>query len=72
MRVVANKVKRITGFNPTDVEVVTSQDVILDFDPEVPVIKVARKVHWTFAVRRNEYGNFMFDVYSKKCTEYCK
>ena len=44
-RAVAEKVKKLTGFNPTEVEVVSGQDVVLDFDIEVPVVEVAQKIH---------------------------
>ena len=44
-RAVAEKVRKLTGFNPTKVEVVSGQDVVLDFDIEVPVIEVVQKMH---------------------------
>ena len=44
-RAVAEKVRKLTGFNPTKVEVVSGQDVVLDFDIEVPVIEVTQKMH---------------------------
>ena len=43
-RVVVDKIKKMTGFNPTEVEIMSRQDVI-DFDPEVPVVEGAQKVH---------------------------
>ena len=43
MRVVADKIKKLTGFNPTEVEIMNGQDVVIDFDPEVPVVEVAQK-----------------------------
>ena len=45
MMVVADKIKKMTGFNPTEVEIMSRQDVVIDFDPEVPVVEVAQKVH---------------------------
>ena len=45
MRVVADKLKKMIGFNPTEVEIMNGQDVVIDFDPKVPVVEVARKVH---------------------------
>ena len=45
MRAVANKIKKLTGFNPTEVEIMNGQDVVIDFDPEVPVVEIAQKVH---------------------------
>ena len=44
-RAVAEKVIKLTGFNPTEVEVVSGQDVVLDFDIEVSVIEVVQKMH---------------------------
>ena len=44
-RAVAEKLKKLTAFNLTEVEVVSGQDVVLDFDIEVPVIEVAQKMH---------------------------
>ena len=44
-RAVAEKVKKLTGFNLTEVEVVSGQDVVLDFEIEVPVIEVVQKMH---------------------------
>ena len=38
MRVVADKIKKMTGFNPTEVKIMNGQDVVIDFDPEVPVV----------------------------------
>ena len=44
-RAVAEKVRKLTRFNPIEVEVVSRQDVVLDFDRKVPVIEVAQKMH---------------------------
>ena len=44
-RVVADKIKKMTGFNPTEVEIMNRQDVVIDFDSEVPVVEVAHRVH---------------------------
>ena len=44
-RVVAAKIKKMTGFNPTEVEVMNSQEVVIDFDPEVPIVELPQKVH---------------------------
>ena len=45
VRVVAERVRKLTRFNPTKVEVVSGQDVVLDFDIDVPVVDVAQKIH---------------------------
>ena len=42
-RAVADKIKKFTGFNPTEVEIMNGQDVVIDFDSEVPVVEVAQK-----------------------------
>ena len=43
--VVADKVKKLTGHNPVEVEIVSGQDVVLDFEPDVSVVEVAQKMH---------------------------
>ena len=44
-RVVADQIKELTGFNPIEVAIMKGQDVIIDFNPEIPVVEVAQKVH---------------------------
>ena len=45
MRVVADKINKMTGFYPTEVEIMNGQDVVIKFDPEISVVEVAHKVH---------------------------
>ena len=44
-RAVADKIKKLTGFNPTEVEIINGQHIVIDFHFEVPVVEVAQKVH---------------------------
>ena len=44
MRAVADKVKKLTGHNPVEVEIVSGQDVVLDFEPDISVVEVAQKM----------------------------
>ena len=45
VRVVADQIKKLTGFNPTEVEIMNGQDVVIDFNPEISMVEVAQKVH---------------------------
>ena len=55
MRVVANRIKKITGFNPAEVEIMNGQDVVIDFDPEVPVVEVTLESTWPNFMGGNEF-----------------
>ena len=46
--VVADKIEKMTSFNPTEVEIMNRQNVLTNFDPEVPVVEVAHRVHGQF------------------------
>ena len=41
VRVVADQIKKLTGFNPSEVEIMNGQDVVIDFNPEIPLVEVA-------------------------------
>ena len=45
VRVVVDQIKKLTGFNATEVEIMNGQDVVIDFNPEIPVVKVTQKMH---------------------------
>ena len=52
---VADKVKKLTGHNPVDVEIVSGQDVVLDFELDVSVVEVAQRMQGPYQWEGDEY-----------------
>ena len=44
-RVMAEMLYKITGVTPTDVVILTDQEVIIELEKEIPVMEVSRAVH---------------------------